>query len=134
MDSCPGLDRVLLARARAVVFASIMLWYLADAFGALQSIEKSARSLFSLKSSRCTKPTRGRRPCDTSLGGVVLASHWHAVFYNLMADVIGGVQIIVSRRPRTPNCGGFRAQQGEMAPSFAARAVRGLGFGPSAKR
>ena len=34
----------------AVVIASVLLWYIADAFGSIDSIEKSVKTLFDLKS------------------------------------------------------------------------------------
>jgi hypothetical protein len=80
----------------AVVVASIMLWAFADAFGALPSIEKSVRTLFSLKSFKFHPATVA---LYTAGAGIVLAvagilaSILGAVIYNLIADVVGGVRV-----------------------------------------
>jgi hypothetical protein len=82
----------------ATVVASVMLWYLADAFGAISSIEKSARTLFSLRSFKL-------HPSEvamwTSLGGAIFAvagtlfNVLAAMMYNLISDVVGGVEFDV---------------------------------------
>lgn len=80
----------------ALVIASVMLWLFADAFGSLPSIEKSVRTLFSLKSFRL-RP--GAVALYTALGGAViaiagmLATVIGALIYNLIADVTGGVTV-----------------------------------------
>jgi hypothetical protein len=82
----------------AVVVASIMLWYVADAFGYIQTIEKSVKTLFDL-----TKFTV--HPSEvakyTSLGGAVLAvfgtfaNVLAAFVYNLISDLVGGIRFDV---------------------------------------
>lgn len=82
----------------AFVVASVLLWYLADAFGAVSSIEKSGRTLFSLK-------TLTIHPSQvalyTALGGAVLSlvgtlfNILGALMYNLISDLIGGFRIDV---------------------------------------
>jgi hypothetical protein len=80
----------------AVVVASWMLWIFADAFGSLPSIEKSIRTLFSLKS---FKLHPGQVAFYTFLGGLVVsiagifANVLFALIYNLIADVVGGVRV-----------------------------------------
>jgi hypothetical protein len=79
----------------AVVVASVMLWYVADAAGSLQSIEKSVRTLFSL--SKFTLHP-GSVALYTALGGAVLAvvgtlgNILAALMYNLISDLIGGIR------------------------------------------
>lgn len=78
------------------VVASLFLWLAADAFGTLPSIEKSVRSLFSLKSFRLHP---GTVALYTAAAGVVIAvagTLWNillALVYNLIADVVGGVRV-----------------------------------------
>jgi hypothetical protein len=80
----------------AVVVASVLLWIFADAFGSLPSIEKSIRTLFSLKS---FKLHPGQVAFYTFLGGLVVsiagvfANLLFALIYNLIADVVGGVKV-----------------------------------------
>ena len=84
------------------VVASVLLYYAADAFGSLHSIEKSVRTLFSLKS---FKLHPGNVAVYTSLAGLVitiagtLANVIAALMYNLISDVVGGVRIEVLSDP-----------------------------------
>jgi hypothetical protein len=82
----------------AVVVASVVLWYVADAFGSITSIEKSVKTLFDLSkftlhSSEVFK--------YTSLGGAVLAvcgtlaNVLAALMYNLISDLVGGIRLDV---------------------------------------
>lgn len=79
-----------------IVVASVLLWFAADAFGTLPSIEKSVRTLFSLKS---FKLHPGAVAMYTSAAGVViaiagtLASILLALIYNLIADAVGGLRV-----------------------------------------
>jgi len=79
----------------AVVVASVMLWYLADAVGAIQSIEKSVRTLFDL-SKFTLHPVAVAT--YTSIGGAILAlggtlaNILVAFMYNLISDVVGGIR------------------------------------------
>ena len=54
----------------AVVIASVLLWYIADAFGSIDSIEKSVKTLFDLKSFTIHPRSVA---IYTSIGGGVLA-------------------------------------------------------------
>ena len=78
------------------VVASLFLWLAADTFGSLPSIEKSVRTLFSLKSFTLHP---GTVAFYTGASGLVLAvagTLWNvllAFMYNLIADVVGGVRV-----------------------------------------
>ena len=80
----------------ALVFASLLLWLFADAFGTLPSIDKSIRTLFSLKSFALHP---GAVALYTAAGGVVIAiagmigTVIFALIYNLIADVVGGIRV-----------------------------------------
>jgi len=82
----------------AVVVASVMLWYFADAVGAIQSIEKSVRTLFDL--SKFTLHP-GAVATYTSIAGAILAvagtiaNVLIALMYNLISDVVGGIRFDV---------------------------------------
>jgi Transmembrane domain of unknown function (DUF3566) len=79
-----------------VVVASLMLWYVADAFGALSGIERSIRTLFDLKKFTVHPAMVAGYTC---LGGTVLAAAGTlanvlaAVMYNLISDVVGGIRL-----------------------------------------
>jgi hypothetical protein len=79
-----------------MVTASVFLWSFADAFGTLPSIEKSVRTLFSLKTFKLHPTTVA---FYTGLAGMVLsiagtiANVICALIYNLIADVVGGVRV-----------------------------------------
>ncbi len=81
-----------------VVVASVLLWYAADAFGSITSIEKSIRTLFDLKTFTLHPATVA---VYTAAAGVVLAlagtliNVLAALTYNLICDVVGGVRIEV---------------------------------------
>jgi hypothetical protein len=82
----------------AVVVASVMLWYIANAVGAVQSIEKSVRTLFDL-SKFTLHPSEVA--AYTSAGGGVLAilgtlgNILAALMYNLISDLVGGIRFQV---------------------------------------
>jgi hypothetical protein len=82
----------------AVVLASVMLWYIANAVGAIQSIEKSVRTLFDL-SKFTLHPSEVA--VYTSAGGGVLAivgtlgNILAALMYNLISDLVGGIRFQV---------------------------------------
>jgi hypothetical protein len=82
----------------AVVVASVMLWYIADAVGSTQSIEKSVRTLFDL-SKFTLHPSQVAT--YTSIGGGVLAvsgtlaNILAALMYNLISDLVGGIRFDV---------------------------------------
>jgi hypothetical protein len=82
----------------AVVVASVMLWYVADALGAIHSIEKSVKTLFDL-SKFTLHPSQVA--AYTSAGGAVLAivgtlgNILAALMYNLISDLVGGIRFQV---------------------------------------
>ncbi len=82
----------------AVLVASVMLWYVADAFGAIQTIEKSVRTLFDL-SKFTIHPSEVAK--YTSMGGAILAvcgtlaNVLAAFMYNLISDLVGGLRFDV---------------------------------------
>jgi Transmembrane domain of unknown function (DUF3566) len=82
----------------AVVVASVLLWYAANAYGSLNSIEKSVRTLFDLKSFTLHVD---RVAEYTAAGGLVLAlvgtlfNILAALTYNLICDIVGGFRIEV---------------------------------------
>jgi ABC-type multidrug transport system fused ATPase/permease subunit len=82
----------------AVVVASVMLWYVANAVGAIQSIEKSVKTLFDLKEFTLHP---AQVAAWTSAGGGVLAilgtigNILAALMYNLISDLVGGVRFQV---------------------------------------
>lgn len=81
-----------------LVVAGLILWFAADAFGALSSIDKSIRSLFALKSFTLHP---GLVVAYSAAAGLVLAiagtlaNVLIAVMYNLVADVVGGIRVEV---------------------------------------
>jgi Transmembrane domain of unknown function (DUF3566) len=84
--------------AIAIVVASVLLWYAANAYGSLDSIEKSVRTLFDLK----TFTLHVDRVAEyTAAGGLVLAfvgtlaNVLAALTYNLICDIVGGFRIEV---------------------------------------
>jgi hypothetical protein len=90
--------------AVVILAASLLLWYAADAFGTLPSIEKSIRTLFGLKS---FKIHAGAVAGYMALAGLVLgvagaiASILAALVYNLISDVVGGIRVeLEAPRPR----------------------------------
>jgi hypothetical protein len=82
----------------AVVVASVMLWYVANAFGSIQTIEKSVKTLFDL-SKFTIHP--GEVAKYTSIGGGILAvcgtfaNVLAAFMYNLISDLVGGIRFDV---------------------------------------
>jgi hypothetical protein len=82
----------------AVVVASVMLWYVANAVGAVQSIEKSVKTLFDLKQFTLHP---AQVAAYTSAGGGVLAivgtlgNILAALMYNLISDLVGGIRFQV---------------------------------------
>jgi hypothetical protein len=81
-----------------LLIAGVILWNIANAFDVINNVDKFIKSLFDLQ----TFTLRPRTILEASAaGGVVLvilgtgANVLAAVLYNLMSDVIGGVQVIV---------------------------------------
>lgn len=87
-----------------LLIAGIVLWNIADAFNVIHSIEKFIRSLFDL--SKFTFHP-GVVLESAALGGLILvlmgtgANVLIAVLYNLISDVVGGVQFIVLEETST---------------------------------
>lgn len=82
-----------------LVVASFLLWLVADAFGAVDSIQKSIKSLFDVKTYVLHPTTIA---VYTSLAGLVLAvagtiaNVLAAVIYNLIHEIVGGIRVGVS--------------------------------------
>ena len=82
----------------AVVVASVLLWYVADAFGSIQTIEKSVKTLFDL-SKFTIHPSQVAK--YTSIGGGILAlcgtfaNVLAGFMYNLISDLVGGIRFDV---------------------------------------
>lgn len=79
-----------------IVVAAVLLWVAADVFGTLPSIEKSVRTLFSLRKFRLHP---GAVALYTAAAGAViamvgtLANILLSLIYNLIADVVGGIRV-----------------------------------------
>lgn len=78
--------------------AGVVLWNVAAAFGVINSIDKLVRSLFALTSFQLHPITA--LVWGAAIGAVLclLGSFLNvvaAVFYNLISDVVGGVQVVV---------------------------------------
>jgi hypothetical protein len=82
----------------AVVVASVMLWYVANAFGSITSIEKSVKTLFDL--SKFTLHPKSVAEYTAIGGGVValagtITNILAALMYNLISDLVGGLRFDV---------------------------------------
>jgi hypothetical protein len=80
-----------------LVAAGVGIWNVAAAFGVITTVDKSIRSLFALKSFRLHPITAlvwgsavGAGLCLLGVVVNVVAS----VFYNLISDLVGGIQVI----------------------------------------
>lgn len=81
-----------------LVVAGTVLWNVAAAFGVITSIEKLVRSLFALTSFKLHPLTA--LIWGSAIGAVlcfigVLANVLAATLYNLISDIVGGVQVFV---------------------------------------
>lgn len=82
-----------------MVVASVLLWVVADAAGAVHSIDHSVQSLFGLKNYSLHPTTIALYGC---VAGVVVAvtgtlvNLLAASVYNLVSDVVGGLRVKVS--------------------------------------
>jgi Transmembrane domain of unknown function (DUF3566) len=81
-----------------IVVASVLLWYAANAFGTLPSIEKSIKTLFDLKSFTLHPTTVAKYTAVA--GGVIgvagtIANILAALMYNLICDIVGGIRLDV---------------------------------------
>jgi hypothetical protein len=82
----------------ALVVAGVIVWDVASAFGFIHSIEKSIRTLFSLKT--FTLHPASTLKYGTAIGALlclvgVLVNTLVAVTYNLISDLVGGIQVVV---------------------------------------
>jgi Transmembrane domain of unknown function (DUF3566) len=84
------------------VVAGVILWNVASTFGTITSIQKSVKTLFVLNSF-VLKPIPLLE--YTTAGGAVLVvlgtlvNTTAALLYNLISDVIGGIQVVVVTEP-----------------------------------
>jgi Transmembrane domain of unknown function (DUF3566) len=81
-----------------LLIAGVILWNVASAFNVIHNVEKFIKSLFDLQTFKFQPSAILEASVLGSALLVVLgtgANVLAAVFYNLMADVIGGVQVIV---------------------------------------
>ncbi len=79
-----------------VVVASVILWEAANSFGTLPSIQKSVRTLFSLRSFQIHVSAVAMY--TAAAGSVIavvgtIANILLAMIYNLIADVVGGIRV-----------------------------------------
>ena len=86
-----------------IVVASVLLWYAANAFGTLPSIEKSIKTLFDLKSFTLHPTTVAKY--TAAAGGVIgvagtIANILAALMYNLICDIVGGIRVDVEAEAR----------------------------------
>jgi hypothetical protein len=82
----------------AVLVAGVILWNVATTFGVIKSIDKLVRSLFALSSFQIHP--MAALGWGAAVGGLlcllgVLFNVVAAVLYNLISDVVGGIQVIV---------------------------------------
>jgi uncharacterized membrane protein affecting hemolysin expression len=88
-----------------LLIAGVVLWNIASAFNVISSVEKFVRSLFDLQT---FKLRPGVVLQSAALGGVVLvllgtgANVLVAALYNLISDIVGGVQVIVLEEAADP--------------------------------
>ncbi|HEX3566127.1 MAG TPA: DUF3566 domain-containing protein [Acidimicrobiales bacterium] len=87
------------------IVAGVVLWNIAQAFNVIASVEKFIRSIFDLQKFTF-RPTVVLQ--SSVLGGAVLvllgtgANVLASLLYNLISDVVGGVQFIVLEETTTP--------------------------------
>jgi len=82
----------------AMLAAGVVLWNVAAAFGVINTVDKLVRSLFALTSFRLHPLTA--LAWGSAIGGLfcflgLLFNVAAAVLYNLISDVMGGIQVIV---------------------------------------
>ncbi len=86
----------------ALVVAGVIVWNAASAFGFIHTIEKSVRTLFSLKT--FTLHPRTALAYGSGIGALlcvvgVVVNVLAAVAYNLISDLVGGIQVVVVSEP-----------------------------------
>jgi hypothetical protein len=94
-----------LAVALVLMIAGIILWNIASTFNVIHNVEKFIRSLLDLQS--FTLKPRVIFESGAAICGLVVIlgtgiNVLSAVLYNLMSDVVGGVQIIVLEEAEEP--------------------------------
>lgn len=82
-----------------IVVASVLLWVVADAAGAVHSIDHSVQSLFGVKQYQLHPMTVALYSCAAGVVVAVtgtLVNLLAATVYNLVSDVVGGVRVKTS--------------------------------------
>jgi hypothetical protein len=88
-----------------LMVAGVILWNVAQAFNVIHSVEKFIRSIFDLQKFTF-RPSVVLQ--SSALGGAIIvllgtgANVLAALLYNLISDVVGGVQFIVLEDTTTP--------------------------------
>jgi hypothetical protein len=87
------------------IVAGVVLWNIGGYFNVITSVEKFIRSLFDLKSFTFNSSVMLE---GTVIGGLILVflgtlgNMLAALIYNLIADVVGGVQFVVLEEAPAP--------------------------------
>ena len=82
-----------------MVVASVLLWFIADAAGAVHSIDHSVQSLFGAKSYSLHPATIAMYACAAGVVVAVAGTAFNvlaAAVYNLVAEVVGGVKVRIT--------------------------------------
>lgn len=82
-----------------MVVASVLLWFIADAAGAVRSIDRSVQSLFGVKSYSLHPGTVAMYACAAGAVVAVAGTAFNvlaAAVYNQVAEVVGGVKVRVT--------------------------------------
>ena len=119
------------------VVASVLLWLVADAFGAVDSIQRSIRSLFDVKSYVLHPGTIALYA--SALGAVLavagtIANVLAAVIYNLISEVVGGIRIGVSAAEHAGLAPAPASRRGGRPGRRTGRLHEGAAKGDSLKR
>lgn len=81
-----------------IIIAGVILWNLAAAFGLIHSIDKSVRSLFAYKTYQLHPMAVLKYTVAAGAGLTIIGTAFNvlaAAVYNLISDVIGGIQLVV---------------------------------------
>ena len=82
-----------------MVVASVLLWFIADAAGAVHSIDRSVQSLFGIKSYSLHPGVVAMYSCAAGVVVAVAGTAFNvlaAAVYNQVAEVVGGVKVRVT--------------------------------------
>jgi hypothetical protein len=94
-----------LSVALVLMIAGVILWNIASTFNVIHNVEKFIRSLFDLQTFRL-RPRVILESGAAICGLVVIfgtgVNVLTAVFYNLMSDIVGGIQVIVLEEADEP--------------------------------